>query len=113
MKRPWTKQSEQTPWNPKPENKPFSGSDRHAYHEVHNTRRWQGIRKAYLAKNPLCERCKLKNKIKSGEVVDHIIPIQDGGEAWDWSNLQTLCKRCHAIKTNQEINKRKNEYKYR
>ena len=31
-------------------------------------------------------------------VVDHIIPIADGGHEWDRQNLQPLCAPCHAKK---------------
>ena len=30
-----------------------------------------------------------------GDDVDHIIPIDDGGHRYYWSNLQTLCKHHH------------------
>jgi 5-methylcytosine-specific restriction endonuclease McrA len=30
-----------------------------------------------------------------GEIVDHIIPIEEGGEFMDTENLQTLCMSCH------------------
>lgn len=31
--------------------------------------------------------------------VDHIKPINQGGEPYDWSNLQSLCQHCHSTKT--------------
>ncbi len=30
---------------------------------------------------------------------DHIVELADGGEAWEMSNIQTLCKECHKAKT--------------
>jgi hypothetical protein len=33
---------------------------------------------------------------------DHIIPIFLGGAEFDLSNLQTLCRKCHKIKTREE-----------
>ena len=47
----------------------------------------------------------LKNIIKEMYVVDHIIPKQDGGTENE-SNLQSLCRRCHAKKTGKETYER-------
>lgn len=38
----------------------------------------------------------------SAKEVDHIIPMEQGGELIDNSNLMSLCKRCHVIKTAEE-----------
>lgn len=35
--------------------------------------------------------------------VDHIEPLSRGGDPWDESNLQVLCKRDHAEKTATEL----------
>jgi predicted kinase len=41
--------------------------------------------------------------ITAGEVVDHIIPHKGDYELfWDEGNWQTLCKRCHDVKTATE-----------
>jgi 5-methylcytosine-specific restriction protein A len=37
-----------------------------------------------------------------GTEVDHIRPISQGGPEDDESNLQLLCKACHAAKTARE-----------
>lgn len=50
---------------------------------------WRQIRKAYLQENPACEWCGAK-----AIVVDHIVPLSDGG-THDRSNLRALCLRCH------------------
>lgn len=31
--------------------------------------------------------------------VDHVIPLTDGGDAFEWTNLQLLCAACHRAKT--------------
>ena len=36
--------------------------------------------------------------------VDHVIPKAEGGTD-DETNLQTLCKTCHNVKTDQEKNR--------
>lgn len=35
-------------------------------------------------------------------MVDHIVPLHEGGDSLDWSNLQPLCNRCHARKRGRE-----------
>ena len=39
-------------------------------------------------------------------MVDHIVPIADGGEKLDEDNLQSLCQDCHARKTADDLVKR-------
>jgi 5-methylcytosine-specific restriction protein A len=34
--------------------------------------------------------------------VDHILAINDGGDAWDGENLQSLCRSCHSKKTQSD-----------
>ena len=31
--------------------------------------------------------------------VDHVIPLDKGGDPWDPANLQALCRGCHVAKT--------------
>ena len=33
--------------------------------------------------------------------------LEDGGEPWDLSNLQALCRACHFAKTGREIRARR------
>lgn len=54
---------------------------------------WQQVRRAHLTLEPFCRAC--------GAVavdVDHITPKRQGGTD-DESNLQSLCRSCHARKT--------------
>jgi len=69
---------------------------------------WRKIRKATLRGQPLCALCLMGGKINPAVIVDHKVPLEDGGtNAQD--NLQPLCKRCHdAIKTPADILERKN-----
>jgi len=43
----------------------------------------------------------------NGLEIDHITPIHDGGESFNWDNLQGLCKPCHLKKTGKENRERK------
>ena len=50
---------------------------------------------------PLCRHCKAKGRITVADQVDHIVvPNGNGILQRDPSNHQSLCARCHSIKTN-------------
>lgn len=48
--------------------------------------------------NPLCVDCLEDERIQPGRVMDHKIPIEKGGSAFDRTNLQFLCDYHHNIK---------------
>jgi 5-methylcytosine-specific restriction protein A len=56
----------------------------------------------YRARYPLCKHCLDKGLYVASEVVDHIIPMAQGGAKYDEENLQALCKSCHDKKTAKE-----------
>jgi len=64
------------------------------------TKRWQRLRRCYMAAHPSCEDPFDVHGQWSvpGEVVDHIRPLSQGGTN-DEANLQTLCWSCHSRKT--------------
>ena len=64
-------------------------------HKIYNTSRWQKLREYKKRRNPLCEECLRQGRITPMALVDHIIPIEDGGAVFDLSNLQSLCSACH------------------
>jgi len=68
----------------------------------YNSSRWINIRNAYRNEKPLCEECKKKGIITPMNVVDHVTPISQGGSAWYWSNLQSLCTAHHNSKSRKE-----------
>ena len=45
-------------------------------------------------------------RLTGATLVDHATPLQDGGSQYDMNNLQSLCRRCHQIKTNLETRQR-------
>lgn len=63
----------------------------------YNSSRWRKLRSIYIKYHPLCVICSAP-----GEVVDHIKPIKQGGEPLDMANLQTMCHKCHNIKSGKE-----------
>ena len=59
---------------------------------------WRRLRNWFISHNPVCNHCG-----SAGEVVDHIIPHKMDMILFnDVENLQTLCKRCHDVKTATE-----------
>jgi 5-methylcytosine-specific restriction protein A len=69
-----------------------------AYRYVYNTPRWRAVRDAKRMQSPVCEMCGRD----AVHTIDHIVPIRQGGAAWEMSNLQSLCKRCNASKTGKQ-----------
>ena len=65
-------------------------------------RRWQRLRLAYLARNPLCQ-CDENEGAGCGRaatVVDHRTPHNgDPALLYDWDNLRSMTKACHDRKT--------------
>jgi 5-methylcytosine-specific restriction protein A len=55
--------------------------------------------------NGLCVLCLAMGRVSAGRVVDHRIPLWDGGSDED-ENKQTLCHPCHDAKTAQEAAQR-------
>jgi hypothetical protein len=65
---------------------------------------WKRLRLLVLSESPWCEwraddgrSCPMP-----AEEVDHVVPIQLGGERYARGNLQALCKRHHSMKTAKE-----------
>lgn len=66
--------------------------------EFYQSRAWRDTRQAYLSyRHHLCERCN-----NTAEIVHHIKwlnPYNIGNVkiTLDWSNLQCVCRECHAM----------------
>ena len=68
--------------------------------------RWREVRAAFLREHSLCVACKGAGLVVAAKVADHIRPLKDGGERFDWTNLQGLCVSCHNRKTARETARR-------
>ena len=67
-------------------------------HRRLDRKRWANLRLAILnAANWRCALCRAY-----GSEVDHIKPLESGGDAWAVSNLQAICRDCHVAKTRAE-----------
>lgn len=64
--------------------------------------RWKKYRDVYLKTHPLCVMCLAERRIVPATVVDHIVPVNKGGDFWDAANHQALCASCHGVKTATE-----------
>ena len=64
------------------------------------SKRWRRLRKRILARDGY--RCTCGCKRGGRLEVDHIIPVDQGGDPWNEENLQTLRRSCHIEKTRRE-----------
>lgn len=68
---------------------------------------WQRLRDYHLRAEPTCRMCAAVGRVERATMVDHIVPINDGGARLDESNLQSLCGACHAKKTQADVARRR------
>ena len=72
---------------------------------VYNSEKWKSLRRRYAqVTGERCQACGGPAHLRSaggarGDL-DHIIDLADGGAPYDPANLQWICIRCHARKTN-------------
>jgi 5-methylcytosine-specific restriction endonuclease McrA len=88
---------------PKRKQRPWlQGSQQHSKQRLernkfYHSTAWRQLRSMFIKRHPLCVECD-----GIGQVVDHIIPIKSGGDPLEWDNLQTMCHRCHNVKSGKE-----------
>ena len=81
--------------------------------QFYSSREWQECRKSYAkTKRGLCEICLSKGKIVPYEIVHHKKPItisnvNNPEVTLNFSNLQCVCRNCHA-----DIHKKNNRYRF-
>lgn len=76
----------------------FKGMDKSNQY-IYNSKRWRRLRLLVLHDQPICVMCEQKNKYTSSSVIDHILPINQGGAVFALNNLQALCSSCHNSKS--------------
>jgi len=84
---------------PKQKTKSDNSKDRH---KIYDTLKWRKLRLSKLIDSPLCEMCLAKDIITVGVDIHHIISFLSTDDlnkrsdlAFDYNNLQTVCKNCH------------------
>lgn len=75
---------------------PWGKSTNQAFY---NSTQWRTLRVKFIQQNPLCVVHDAVNQIVPATVVDHCIPITQGGATLSVSNLQSLCADCHNRKS--------------
>lgn len=70
--------------------------------KIYNSGRWRRLRAWKFACDPLCELCQKENKTVPAEDIHHIVSFMSTNDpsqrmilAYDYYNLQSLCKPCH------------------
>ena len=91
------------PWEPEKSRTPFARRN-NGNSSFYNSSVWKRARKAYLFEHPFCEcnECKRLPVPLTAEVVDHITPINQGGEPLAPDNFQSMNGRCHNKKSGKE-----------
>ena len=59
------------------------------------------LRRAKIRQSPKCQLRYTGCTLWAVEV-DHVVPLFDGGDPWNWDNLQSVCHECHVVKTTEE-----------
>jgi 5-methylcytosine-specific restriction enzyme A len=87
------------PWKP-PRHRPnvHAKESRPTAHRRHYDRRHRKQREEELQAHPLCVYCLARGKVVAAEVIDHIVAMARGGDAYAPENRQPLCSDCNAIK---------------
>ena len=68
--------------------------------------KWRKLSQKYRAANPLCEAHKDLGMYLPVDLVDHIVPVHIAPDRrMDTSNLQSLCRACHADKTAADLHR--------
>nr|DAO74578.1 MAG TPA: HNH endonuclease [Caudoviricetes sp.] len=101
---PTLKKTCRRPWQPKHD---LQSGRRHSNTEFYRSTAWRKLRAVKLEQQPLCEECLKHGRHTPAQIVDHIVPINEGGASLDLVNLQSLCHACHNRKSGRERHRRK------
>ncbi|WP_296090331.1 HNH endonuclease signature motif containing protein [uncultured Alloprevotella sp.] len=87
-----------------------------AYKRLIQDKRWRKMRRQKLSETPLCERCTKEGRVRAATEVHHVVPIESAISeaektrlAYDFNNLQSLCRECHT-KTHTEMGSRNRDF---
>jgi 5-methylcytosine-specific restriction protein A len=81
------------------------------WHRLYSLRIWtEELRPTQLLREPWCRRCAQLGHRTKATVVDHVRPHRGNMAIFiDAANLQSLCKRCHDLKTLAERRQRQGQ----
>jgi len=83
-----------------------SRARREATKGVYKTKMWQRRRMQVFSRDPLCADGRVCGGKAPSMEVDHVIPLDQGGDRYAMSNLRGTCSACHHAKTAQEARNR-------
>ena len=65
--------------------------------KLYQSARWRKLREQKLAEDPFCEACARAKpaRITAATIVHHRSPLKQGGDPFEWSNLEAICASCH------------------
>lgn len=73
------------------------------YTRMIQSKGWKVLRKRKINANPICEDCMERGIVEPATEVHHIVPAEAAlnvdemeGLMFDYDNLRSLCKECHA-----------------
>lgn len=92
------------PWDAQMKPAALHMQDRERSADPYHSYRWTKLSRAWRQEHPICECCKSQGRVKSAEVVDHIVPWPVCGTQgfFDRGNLQSLCAQCNIDKGNKD-----------
>lgn len=73
-------------------------------HTLRSTPQARAARREQLQNHPICQNVQC---LRPAEVVDHIIPILEGGSEWKSKNLKSYCRSCHDKKSRRDVRRQK------
>lgn len=78
------------------------GQTRPTGYSIYRSKRWYVLARKVKFDEPMCRHCAAEGVDRVAVDVDHIVPLDQGGDPWSRANLQPLCKSHHSIKTRAE-----------
>lgn len=72
---------------------------REASRQVYRSRQWRRVRAFVLMRDPVCVRCRRRPSTE----VNHKRRISEGGDPFDPTQLEGMCKPCHSSVTAGQV----------
>lgn len=75
-------------------------AEKQSRQEFYRSAQWRFARDQHLAIEPFCRLCQPRSVL--AQMVDHVTPLEQGGNPLEQDNMQSLCNSCHARKRQKE-----------
>lgn len=70
--------------------------------ELYKTAKHRAISERHRREHPYCWQCEQQGIVRLAHMMDHVIPVNAGGDPWHPVNRQSMCNPCHNIKRGKE-----------